>query len=351
MNPNPLGSSPVSLKDLAKHLQLSPATLSLVLNNSPRAKSVPQETKDRIFAAAREFNYRPNFLGRSLRSQRTYTIGVLIPEMSDSYSSLVVAGIEEHLMQAGYMYFVSSHHHKEKLLLEYPQMMRDRRVEGLIAVDTPYEPDMPLPVVAVSGHRKVPGVARIVLNHRMAAELALEHLKNLGHKHIGVIRGQDFSADTKIRWDSIRTAAARFDLEIHPDHVGQLDGDDPSPQTGYVAAQPLIRSPEPFTAVFAFNDVSAIGVIRALRETGRRVPEDVSVVGFDDVPAAAFHIPALTTIRQPLRRMGALAAQALIERIANPEAATREEIRVDPALIVRESTGPCPAPPGSSQTA
>ena len=338
---NPDGRS-ISLKELAKHLKLSPTTLSLVLNDSPGATSIPQETKDRIFAAAKDFNYRANFLARSLRSQRTYTVGVLVPELSEGYSALVLSGIESFLLEKGYLYLVVSHWHKAKLLAHLPRFLYERCVEGLIGVDTPYDQRLPVPVVCISGHLRTLGVTRIVLNHTMAAELALGYLKELRHRDIAFIRGQDFSSDTKVRWDSIRTVARRMDLRVAPPLVVQLGGDSPSPETGYIAARQLLASERPFTALFAFNDVSAIGAIRALREAGKRVPEDVSVVGFDNIPSGAFHIPALTTICQPLARMGALAAEVLLKRIAEPDAACPEEFEVEPELIVREST--CAAP-------
>lgn len=333
----------ISLKELAKHLKLSPTTLSLVLNDSPGAASIPQETKDRIFTAAKGFNYRPNFLARSLRSQRTYTVGVLVPELSDGYSAGVLSGIESYLLEQGYVYLVASHRHKPKLLAHLPRFLYERCVEGLIGVDTPYDQCLPLPVVCISGHLRTPGVTRIVLDHRMAAEQGLRHLKDLGHRDVAFIRGQDFSSDTKVRWDAIGAMARRLDLPVVPARVAQLGGDSPSPETGYVAARQLLDSGETFTALFAFNDVSAIGAIRALREAGRRVPEDVSVVGFDNISSAAFHIPALTTISQPLRRMGALAAEMLLKRIAEPDAPVPEELEVEPELIVRESTCAAPA--------
>ena len=339
---NPAGRA-ISLKELAKHLKLSPTTLSLVLNGSPAAASIPPETQERIFAAAKGFNYRPNFLARSLRSQRTYTVGVLVPELSEGYSALVLSGIESFLLEQGYLCLVASHRHKAKLLARLPRFLFERCVEGLIGVDTPYDQRLPLPVVCISGHLRTPGVTRIVLNHTMAAELALTHLQELGHRDIAFIRGQDFSSDTKVRWDSIRTVAQRMDLRVTPALVVQLDGDSPSPETGYVAARKLLASGKPFTALFAFNDVSAIGAIRALQEAGRRVPEDVSVVGFDNIPGGAFHIPALTTVSQPLPRMGALAAEMLLKRIATPDAPCPEELDVDPELIVRESTSAAPA--------
>jgi LacI family transcriptional regulator len=330
---------PVSLKDLAAHLGLSPSTLSLVLNDSPAANSIPQATKERIFAAARGLNYRPHFMARSLRTQRSHTLGVLVPEISGGYTAEVMSGIEEHLLKAGYFYIIACHRHQPGLLDEYPKLFVDRCVEGIIAVDTPCRAEMPLPWASVSGHDDVKGVTNVVLNHGAAARLALRHLVDLGHRRIAVIKGQTFSSDTEVRWESIRAAAAELEITIHPSLVSQLESDSPSPGVGYAAAQKLLQSSEPFTALFAFNDVSAIGAIHALQEAGRRVPEAVSVVGFDDVDNAAFYNPALTTIRQPLRKMGRLAAETLLTRISQGSAAAFPEVvTVEPELIVRGST-------------
>ncbi|HCC59375.1 MAG TPA: LacI family transcriptional regulator [Solibacterales bacterium] len=334
---------PVSLKDLANHLNLSPTALSLVLNGSPQANSIPQDTKDRIFAAARRFNYRPNFLARSLRSQRTYSIGVLVPELSAGYSALVLSGVEDFLIKAGYLYLVTSHRHNPKLIEDYPQLLFQRRVEGLIAVDTPCDHELPLPVVSVSGHKRLPGITNIVLNHSRAAELGLEHLVSLGHRRIAFFQGQSFSSDTEVRWNAFESVARRMGLVVNPKLVAQLKGATPSPELGYLAAMEILATREPFTALFAFNDISAIGAIRAFREAGLRVPEDVSVVGFDDTYDAAFHIPALTTIRQPLVRMGMLAAETVLASIAADTAEAGSEIEVEPDLVVRESTAAAPA--------
>jgi LacI family transcriptional regulator len=332
---------PVSLKSLAAHLGLSPTTLSLVLNDSPLANTIPQETKDRILLAAREFNYRPNFIARSLRSARTYTLGVLAPEISSGYAAEVLAGIEEHLLKEGYFYFVASHHHRQELLKRYTQLLMERCVEGLIAVDTPHLADPASPTVCVSGHDNTPGVTNITLDHERAAVLGLGHLIELGHRRIAAIKGQDFSSDTEVRWAAICDVAKRMEIPIEPELTSQLEGDSPSPETGYLATKRLLGRREPFTALFTFNDVSAIGAIRALREAGRGVPEDVSVVGFDDIPAAAYNHPALTTIKQPLREMGRLAAEYLLKRISNgAQEEFPEEVMVEPELIVRQSTAP-----------
>ena len=335
----PPQNGPISQRMLADYLGLSSATISLVLNGSPVADSIPQKTKDRVFAAARDFNYRPNFVARSLRTQRSYMIGVLVPEVSEGYASAVMGGIEDQLLQEGYFYLVASHRHMPDLIEEYPQVLQRRSVEGLIAVDTPWTQQISIPVVSVSGRGKSKGITQIVLDHERAAELALEHLYHLGHRRVAFIKGQSFSSDTEIRWNAIVKAAKRLGLEIRSELVVQLEGDSPSPEVGYGVTHKLLATREDFTALFAFNDISAIGSIRALRENGYRVPEDVSVVGFDDIQSAAFQNPALTTVRQPLRRMGRLAAENVLSSITAPSAhKSSRRIMVEPELVVREST-------------
>jgi DNA-binding LacI/PurR family transcriptional regulator len=338
-NTPPVGGQPVSLKTLADHLGLSPATVSLVVNRSPAASAIPRHTHDRVLQAARRLNYRANFMARSLRKQRSFTVGVLVPEVSEGYAALVMSGIEDLLLQEGYFYFVVSHRHRADLLDEYPKLLMDRAVEGLIGVDTPCRHTLPIPLVSVSGHENTRGVINIMLDHQRAAELALEHLYRLGHRHIAFMKGQAFSSDTEVRWNAIRSAARRLRISPNPKLTLQMEGDSPSPEVGYHVAQKLLVSGERFTALFAFNDIAAIGAIRALREAGLRVPEDVSVVGFDDIQSAAFQNPALTTVRQPLRRMGEIAAVTVLRRIANSNhSPLSNTIIVEPELVVREST-------------
>src|SRR5947199_9541389 len=162
----------VTLKSLAEHLGLSQAAVSLVINRSPGAKSIPHRTQELIRQAARELNYRPNHLARSLRQQRSYTIGVLVPEISEGYAALVMSGIEDHLLQEGYFYFVVSHRHRNELIEEYPLLLQQRAVEGLVAVDTALSEGVQVTLLALSGHRELPGVTNIVLNHARAAALA-----------------------------------------------------------------------------------------------------------------------------------------------------------------------------------
>jgi LacI family transcriptional regulator len=329
----------MSLKKLAEYLGLSPATVSLVINRSTVADSIPQETKDRIFAAARKFKYRPNFFARSLRAQRSFTIGVIVPEVSDGYSATVMSGVEDYLLQEGYFYFVASHRHRPDLIDEYPRLFLERSIDGLIAVDTPWNLSLSVPVVTVSGHNNVKGVTNIVLNHQRAAELALKHLFQLGHRKIAFIKGQAFSSDTEVRWANIEKAARHLGIQISGKLVVQLEENSPSPHVGLVATKKLLAGRQPFTALFAFNDISAMGAIRALRDAGLKVPDDVSVVGFDDIQNAAYQNPGLTTVRQPLREMGRIAAEILLRRINRPGSDLNDRrAAVEPELMVRETT-------------
>jgi len=340
-----MSPKPVSLKELAERLSLSPATVCLVINRSPVADSIPQETKDRVFGAVKKYKYRPNFFARSLRARHSFTIGVIVPEVSDGYSASVMSGVEDYLLQEGYFYFVVSHRHRDDLIDEYPRLFIERSVDGIIAVDTPWTLSLKVPVVTVSGHNQVKGVTNIVLDHVRAAELAIKHLAQLGHRRIAFIKGQEFSSDTEIRWINIENAARKFDLSIVPALVGQLQGDSSSPELGYDATRKLLALRQPFTALFTFNDISAMGAIRALREANLKVPGDVSVVGFDDIQSAAYQNPALTTVRQPLREMGRKAAETLLCRIRTSGSDPGGEIIVEPKLMIRETTSRVPQHP------
>jgi len=349
-NTNVMGASnkPTSLKKLAQHLGLNPATVSVVLNDVP-GRNIPQATRDRIKAAAKEFNYQPSLLARSLRNRRTLTIGILVPELGDGYHTQVMSGIGDHLIEAGYFYFTAHHRHRKNLVEEYGQMLINRGAEALITIDTALEHPYSIPVVAVAGHRPISGVTNVLLDHRFAAELTLSHLYSLGHRDIAFMRGQPFSSDSDERWQHLLQAAREIKIKIDPDLTLQLDRDTTSPDLGYPAIQRLLSVGKYFSAVVCFNDISAIGAIRALQDLGVNVPGDVSVIGFDDIRSASFHNPRLTTIRQPLINMGRIAAQCVLNRLHHTES-YREQIVVEPELMVRESTGVVCTSPSTIRT-
>lgn len=343
-------SGHVNLRTLAEHLELSQTTVSLVLNNSPSAKSIPQETRNRVMEAAQRLNYRPNYFARSLRQSRSMSVGVLAPDLSEGYFTRVMSGVVQELSRAHYFYFTACHDWKRELIEQYPRMLVERAVDGFLLLNTPADQiEVPVPVVAISAHSPVENVTNIVLDHHKAVEAALLHLDELGHRRIAFMRGPRAIPDSDFRWQSIQQVAGEIGLPIDPALVVRIDatgwssktGQHPmAPEIGYKPMQALLEKTRDFTAIFCFNDIAAIGAVRALKEAGLRVPEDVSVVGFDDIQSAAYATPSLTTVRQPLAEMGERGAQILLERISNREAAYPAEIVVAPELVVRESTGP-----------
>jgi DNA-binding LacI/PurR family transcriptional regulator len=329
----------VTLKTIAEHLGLTPGTVSAALNDSAAARSIPEHTKQRILEASRELQYRPNFFARTLRLQRTFTIGVIASEIGDAYGSQVISGIEQYLRERNFFFLTVVHRHDPKLLASYSQLLLSRGAEGFITVDTSVTEAPSIPTVAVAGHQPVAGVTNIILDHKKAVRLALEHLKELGHEEIAFLKGQTFSSDSASRWSAICEVAQELGIRIRPELTVQIEGTDSSPSIGYPVGKELLARGEPFTALFAYNDISAIGSIWAFREAGIRVPEDISVVGFDDIPGSAFANPGLSTVRQPLIRMGQIAAEIVVDQIEG-RVEYVPEIAIEPEFVVRASTGP-----------
>jgi len=336
---------------LAEHLGLSQTTVSLVLNDSPSAKSIPQETRGRVMEAAERLNYRPNYFARSLRQNRSMSVGVLAPDLSEGYFTSVMSGIVQELTAARYFYFTACHDWKRDLIEKYPRMLVERAVDGFLLLNTPADHiSVPVPV-AISAHCTAEGVTNIVLDHHLAVEQALTHLHSLGHRRIAFMRGPRAIPDSEFRWDAIQQVAREINLKIDPALVIRIDsagwsmkdGHHPmAPEIGYKPMQALLGRTRDFTAIFCFNDIASIGAIRALKDAGLSVPGDVSVVGFDDIQSAAYSTPSLTTVRQPLLDMGKRGAQILLDRIANRESKYPSEIVMATELVVRESTGPAP---------
>jgi DNA-binding LacI/PurR family transcriptional regulator len=330
-----------TLKMLADHLGLSTATVSVVISGAPTAATIAEPTKERIWKAVEKFGYRPNALARYLHTKRTYSVGVLVPDIGDEYSASLVSGIETRLAKDGYFFFVVSHRGAPDLIENSPNTLLDRAVEGLIFINTPLKRALPVPVVAISDITEAPGVTRIVIDNKRAAMMILEHLVKLGHKKIAFFKGPPGNGDTQDRWASLSRVAWEMGIKISSELTVQLrsvqNNKMSMSDSGYECAKKLLASQREFTALVAFNDVSAVGAIRAFQDRGLRVPRDISVTGFDDVLPAAFSIPRLTTIRQPLPYMGQLAATTLLESITSGKRYP-EEVLIYPELIVREST-------------
>lgn len=343
----------VNLRMLAEHLELSQTTVSLVLNNSPSAKSIPEETRKRVVEAAERLNYRPNYFARSLRQSRSMSVGVLAPDLSEGYFTRVMSGVVQELTAAHYFFFTACHDWNRDLIDKYPRMLVERAVDGFLLLNTLADQiEVPVPVVAISAHSHAESVTNIVLDHHAAVEQALKHLYDLGHRRIAFMRGPKAIPDSEFRWEAIQQVARELGLRIDASNVIRIDATGWSMKTGYHPMAPeigfkpmqaLLEKNRDFTAVFCFNDIAAIGAIRALKDAGLSVPGDVSVVGFDDILSAAYSTPSLTTVRQPLLEMGKRGAQVLLERIANREQEYPSEISMAPEFVVRESTGPVKA--------
>jgi len=209
--------------------------------------------------------------------------------------------------------------------------------------------EVPVPVVAISAHSRVENVTNIVLDHHSAVQHALKHLYDLGHRRIAFMRGPKAIPDSEFRWEAIQLVARDLGLRIDPNLVIRIDATGWSMKTGYHPMAPeigfkpmqaLLEKSRDLTAVFCFNDIAAIGAIRALKNAGLSVPGDVSVVGFDDILSAEYATPSLTTVRQPLLEMGKRGAQVLLARIGDREQEYPAEISMAPEFVIRESTGP-----------
>lgn len=332
---------PVTLQMLAERVGLTKGTCSAVLNQSAASRSVPPHTQERILQSARELNYRPSFYARNLGVKRTYTIGVVTQEIGDFYGSPIISGVERYLRQENYFFLTVAVRDNPKLLDTYSHLLLDRGVEGLITVDTLIDRRLPLPTIAIPGHRRVEGVTNIVLDHHRSAWLALRHLTELGHREIAFMKGADESPDSEDRWNAVCEVAQELGVPMKTELIVQLEGRDATPNLGYPFATRLLSRGQPFTALFAYNDIAAIGAILAFQGAGLRVPEDISVVGFDDIAIAVHNNPSLTTVRQPLQRMGEIAARTLLKRIEHHEDVS-EVIHVEPEFVVRNSTARVP---------
>jgi DNA-binding LacI/PurR family transcriptional regulator len=337
-NTPPEAGKQATLKSLAEYLDLSPATVSIVLNNSPVANSISPATKQRVLDAAKKFRYRPNLHARMLRSRLTNTIGIVVPELSEGYFTNVMLGVEPYLLQAGFLYFTVCHLGRADLQEEYQELLLRRSVDGFLLVNTSFSLNVTLPVVGISSHSTAPGITNLKLDHDLAATLALRHLYDLGHRDIAFMKGQRYSLDSAARWESIVNIARNMGIVVRPELCVYLEENLWSPQLGYDPIRDLLSRTRDFTALFSFNDTAAIGAIRAIEDSGLRCPHDISVIGFDDIIVAEYLSPRLTTVRQPLHQMGLTAAQLLIKRIQSPDEPFSQYVWFEPELIVREST-------------
>jgi LacI family transcriptional regulator len=342
-----------TIRDVARESGFSAATVSIVLNQAPLARYIPSQTKEKIEKTAKKLGYRPNQLARSLRSSRNHTLGVMVLDLTDPFCMPILRGIENTLYRLSYVPVLTDAHNDRTRFERYLEMLLERRVEGLIVVANWMYVDINLladlekrdiPSVVVGYELQRGPVSSVLTDDETGAQWALQHLYSLGHRKIAFIRGPKMLADSARRWKGIRTYAGSVGLEIDSRLVLELP-DLREPNSGFDggsrATEELLRRKKPFTAIMAFDDMTALGCLRTLTRQGIRVPEQCSVIGFDDVPPAAFSMPALTTVRQPMEAMGTTAVETVAEAIRagferREFAVVRSKIM--PELVVREST-------------
>ncbi|HTC57220.1 MAG TPA: LacI family DNA-binding transcriptional regulator [Candidatus Sulfotelmatobacter sp.] len=346
-------NSMVTIRDVAKESGFSSTTVSIVLNDAPLARYIPAVTKKRIERAAEKLGYRPNQFARSLRSKRSHTVGVMVFDMTDPYCTLVLRGIENTLYQASYLPILTDVHNERSRFERYLEMLLDRRIEGLVVLANWLFLDINLladlekssiPTAIIGCELKGDAMSSVIVDNEVGGYLALEHLHSLGHRKIAFIRGPKTLGDSSPRWRGIRNSAKARDLEIDSRLVVDLpESRDPlsSFEAGKKLTEDLLRQKRPFTALLAFDDMTAFGAIRALANGGLRVPEHCSVIGFDDVAGSALCTPPLTTVRQPMEAMGADAVGIVLEginRVLEKREVAAHHRKVAPELVAREST-------------
>ena len=341
----------VTIRELAKKCGCSASTVSMVLNNRPLARYIPADTKATIRRIAEEMKYRPNIFAQSLRANRSYTVGVMVFDITDPYCTYTLRGIENMLNAASIAYLLFDAQNKRERFHRNLELMLQRRVDGLILVANSVQTDpsvleamhIPQVPVVVIG-RELEGLefaSTVIVNNQRGGYLALEHLYRLGHRNIAFIRGPKTIADSFLRWEGIMKFAKEAGLKTSRESLLDLSQVPTTSAEGLEAVKSLLRTARRrFTAVLAFDDMTALGVIRGLTESGLEVPQDCSVVGFDDIDAAGYYNPPLTTVRQPMLRMGEEAAGALLDRINAPSSKKAQVVHrvLEPELVVRKST-------------
>jgi len=354
--------SRVTIRDVAREAGFSISAVSLVLNNAPLAKYIPDTTKQRIQTVARKLGYSPNQLARALRSKRDSTVGLMVFDITDPYCTPILRGIERAMFQVSHLCILTDAHNERSRFERYLEMLLERRIEGMIVIANWLLVDINLiaelkkqsvPTVVIGGELKVDSVSSVMVDNEAGGRIALEHLYSLGHRKIAYIRGPKALSDTSERWQGVKDFAKSVGLTIDPKLVVDLPSlVDPKQgfSTGADLTEELLKRKKPFTALMAFDDITALGAMQALIKEGIKVPEQCSVIGFDDVAPAALSIPPLTTVRQPLEVMGENAAD-MIAQAMNAVLERRDHqashVRLAPELVVRRSTRIPPRAPAT----
>ncbi len=337
-------SGKTTIKDIAKIANVSHTTVSRALNNQARIRN---ETKEKILSIAKELNYRPNFIARSLVMRRSKMLGLVITTIANPFYTEIAQGIEATASKLGYSIILCSTHSDLATEKLYVDMLRSKGVDGIIFTSAHMgDPNIlelaeeGFPIILVNRRTYHPVVQEKVdyvgIDNIQGGFLAVEHLIKLGHRRIGIIGGSSESSVGFERLEGGKMALSAYGLEKRDDYF--LEGDFLK-ESGYRGGMKFIGMAEPPTAIFAANDHMALGTYQAVVEEGKEVPEDIAIVGFNDIEFTAMKGIELTTVGQKKYEMGSLSVETLVERIEGRKTDLPKEIILKPELIVRKTCG------------
>ncbi len=340
----------VTLSDIAATLGIAPMTVSRVVN---RNGYVSDETREKVLHAVKTMNYRPNGVARSLKRQRTETVGLVLGDISNPYSAELANAVRERLWSSGYNLFICISEQSATEDITAFESLVDHNVDGIIVATRSNEEgddrlrdivDSQMPVVVIGRDFQYDGVDYVSADNMTGGFEATQHLIDLGHQRIGFIGADIKNRGSLKRLQGYLNALKAHDIEVDERLVTgrkEATSDVPGYSTermGYEGMKRLLSLPSRPTAVFARNDFTAVGAMTAIKEAGLSIPKDVAIVGFDDIPMATHTSPPLTTVRQPMRQQGQIAAEMLLRRIGEDEISKRSERILNCELIIRQST-------------
>ncbi|MCJ7625827.1 MAG: LacI family transcriptional regulator [Anaerolineaceae bacterium] len=333
----------ITIKDIAKNADVSHSTVSRALNGHP---GIPKETADRIKKIASDLGYVPSAVARGLKTSRSNALGVIVNRIDDPFFSEILQGIEDVLRDAGYSLFIAASNrdsHREKTIV---QAMRERRVDGIIVCTTQFSKEhrsllehYGFPIIAIDNREGTDYHWLVYHDDFFGSVQVTNYLIGLGHKKIAYLGNSRAKSTTQGRLNGFIQEMNTASLPIPDEYIFHCHNG--QPEGGEIGAKYCANLSDPPTAIICFNDLIAIGALKALRETGIQVPGDCSVVGFDDIPFAAYACPSLTTFKQPKYQLGYEAAQmmnAFLQSQSKIISVQGRKVMLRGKLIVRETT-------------
>jgi LacI family transcriptional regulator len=327
-----------TIKDIAKKANVSYGTVSRALNNK---YGVKKETRERVLDVAAKMGYSPNGIARGLVKKTTHSIGLVIPDILNPFYPDVARGIEDNALKRGYNVFFCNTNHDKKREIQSLKLLMEKRVDGIIlapGIEDPHIPDISvigdIPIVHICRRYVDPNKSFVVMDDERGGFLATKHLIEQGYKKVGFIGVKDQVLCLNERFEGYKQAFQKFGLELDQRYIYSSDF---KRQTGYRIVRKILVDGDYPRAIFTENDLLALGAIQGIREAGLSIPDDIAVVGFDDIPFASFPEVRLTTIRQPKYEMGKIAVSILLGQMSGQNAQPRKVI-LEPQLVVRKSS-------------